>query len=96
MASNNKGSSPSSEWSPSQNKLFERALAVYDRDTPDRWHNVVRYMGGIKSVDEVRRQYQKLEEDVARIESGGVPFQWYGAAAPAAARTVQRDNRPDC
>ncbi|KAK3161373.1 hypothetical protein QOZ80_1BG0076280 [Eleusine coracana subsp. coracana] len=92
MASNKKGSSPSSpsEWSRSENKLFERALAIYDTDTPDRWHNVVRFMGGIKSVDEVRRQYQKLEEDVARIESGGGAFHWYGAAAPPPTRTAQR------
>ena len=86
MASNY-NSSPSG-WSPSQNKLFERALAVYDTDTPDRWHNVARYMGGTKSVEEVRRHYQKLEDDVARIESGGVPFHWYGGAAPPPATTV--------
>jgi hypothetical protein len=91
MASNNKGSSPpQSEWSRSQDKLFERALAVYDTDTPDRWHNVARYMGGTKSVEEVRRHYQKLEQDVARIESGEAPFHWYGASAGE--DTVQRGN----
>ncbi|XP_062202900.1 protein RADIALIS-like 3 [Phragmites australis] len=96
MASNSsKGSSPSpspspssSQWSPRQNKLFERALAVYDADTPDRWHNVARYMGGTKSVQEVRHHYQQLVEDVALIESGGAPFHWYAAAPPAA--TVPR------
>jgi len=70
--------------------MFERALAVYDTDTPDRWHNVARYMGGTKSVEEVRRHYQLLVRDVAQIESGGVPFHWYAAAPPP--RTLQRGN----
>ncbi|KAL6615650.1 hypothetical protein ACP70R_037920 [Stipagrostis hirtigluma subsp. patula] len=82
-------SSPS-QWSPRQNKLFESALAVYDTDTPDRWHNVARYMGGTKSAEEVRRHYQKLVDDVDRIESGEAPFHWYGAAAPPPATTVHR------
>ena len=79
MSSN---SSSSSEWTKPQHKLFERALAVYDADTPDRWHNVARYMGGGTSVEELRRHYQQLVVDVARIESGGVPFHWYAAAPP--------------
>lgn len=29
-------------WTPQQHKLLEQALAVYDRGTPDRWHNVGR------------------------------------------------------
>ncbi|XP_008675304.1 protein RADIALIS-like 3 [Zea mays] len=81
-----KGSSPSSstssQWTKPQNKLFERALAVYDTDTPDRWHNVARYMGGTTSVEEVRRRYQQLAVDVAQIESGEVPFHYWYAAAP--------------
>ncbi|KAJ1284457.1 hypothetical protein BS78_03G205600 [Paspalum vaginatum] len=86
MASNSTMASPpsSSQWTRPQNKLFERALAVYDTDTPDRWHKVARYMGGIKSVDEVRRHYQHLVADVAQIESDGVPFHWYAAAPPPA------------
>jgi hypothetical protein len=38
-------------------------------------------MGGTTTVQEVRRHYQKLEEDIARIDSGGMPFHWFGAAA---------------
>jgi len=89
MASAKLGSSPS-EWTRGEDKMFERALAVYDTDTPDRWHNVARYMGGTKSVDEVRRHYQLLVRDVAQIESGGVPFHWYAAAPPPP--TLQRGN----
>ncbi|KAL5202565.1 hypothetical protein ABZP36_013517 [Zizania latifolia] len=67
-------------WTQRQNKQFECALAVYDKETPDRWHNIARYMGGSKSADEVRRHFEKLVEDVAHIESGHVPFPRYAAA----------------
>ncbi|KAH6769494.1 RAD-like 6 [Perilla frutescens var. frutescens] len=73
MASN---SLSSCSWTPKQNKLFERALAVFDRDTPDRWHNIARAVGG-KSADEVKRHYEILVEDLKHIESGNVPFPNY-------------------
>lgn len=62
----------SSAWTPRQNKLFERALALYDKDTPDRWQNIAKAVGG-KSVEEVKRHYEILIEDVKRIESGPIP-----------------------
>ncbi|KAG8086515.1 hypothetical protein GUJ93_ZPchr0010g8427 [Zizania palustris] len=68
-------------WTQRQNKQFECALAVYDQETPDRWHNIARYMGGSKSADEVRRHFEQLVEDVAHIESGRVPFPRYLYAA---------------
>ncbi|KAI4979682.1 hypothetical protein ZWY2020_016435 [Hordeum vulgare] len=45
-------------------------LAVHERDTPDRWHNIARAVGGGKSVDDVRRYYELLVHDIARIEAG--------------------------
>ena len=60
------------QWTPRQNKLFEQALAVYDNDTPDRWHNIARAVGG-KSADEVKRYYELLVKDVEHIEAGKVP-----------------------
>lgn len=70
-----------SQWTPRQNKLFEEALAVYDKDTPDRWHNVARAVGGSKSAEEVKRYYELLEEDIKHIESGRVPFPIYKPAS---------------
>ncbi|CAL9228287.1 unnamed protein product [Arabidopsis halleri] len=74
MASNSMSSSAS--WTRKENKLFERALATYDQDTPDRWHNVARAVGG-KSAEEVRRHYELLIRDVNDIESGRYPHPNY-------------------
>ncbi|KAF1865257.1 hypothetical protein Lal_00004631 [Lupinus albus] len=56
--------------------MFERALAKYDKDTPDRWHNVAKAVGG-KSVEDVKRHYHLLLEDLTHIESGRVPIPNY-------------------
>ncbi|TVU28173.1 hypothetical protein EJB05_19682 [Eragrostis curvula] len=61
----------SSSWTNNQNKLFERALATYDRDTPERWQNVARAVGGGKSAEEMKRHYEELVKDVQDIESTG-------------------------
>nr|CAD1834261.1 unnamed protein product [Ananas comosus var. bracteatus] len=69
-------STAGSQWTAKQNKTFERALAVYDKDTPDRWCNVARAVGG-KTPEEVKQHYEKLVRDVQQIESGRVPFPAY-------------------
>ncbi|EXB37128.1 DnaJ homolog subfamily C member 2 [Morus notabilis] len=69
-------SSSMSTWTAKQNKAFEKALAVYDKDTPDRWYNVAKAVGG-KTAEEVKRHYELLLEDVKHIESGQVPFPYY-------------------
>lgn len=66
----------SSPWTAKENKAFERALAIYDKDTPDRWHNVAKAVGG-KTAEEVKRHYEILVEDVKHIESGQVPYPKY-------------------
>ncbi|KAK2991699.1 hypothetical protein RJ640_016405 [Escallonia rubra] len=92
MASNSQRSSSrdgSSSWTPQENKRFERALAQYDKDTPDRWQNITRAVGGGKSAEEVKRHYELLLEDLRLIESGGIPIPRYlttastGTAGPA-------------
>ncbi|XP_044508033.1 protein RADIALIS-like 1 [Mangifera indica] len=76
MASSSMSSRGGGSWTAEQNKAFERALAVYDKDTPDRWYNVARAVGG-KTAEEVKRHYEVLVEDIKHIESGHVPFPKY-------------------
>ncbi|KAI4352692.1 hypothetical protein L6164_006916 [Bauhinia variegata] len=66
----------SSAWTAKQNKMFENALATYDKDSPDRWQKLARAVGG-KTVEEVKRHYDKLVEDVKQIEEGQVPLPNY-------------------
>ncbi|KAK8958668.1 Protein RADIALIS-like 1 [Platanthera guangdongensis] len=80
MASSSSSRCSTSGWSKNQNKLFERALAVYDKDAPDRWQNVARFVGGGKSADDAKRHYDRLLEDVRRIESGQIPFPNYSSS----------------
>ncbi|XP_027356368.1 protein RADIALIS-like 4 [Abrus precatorius] len=65
-----------SSWTPKQNKLFEKALAKFDKDTPDRWQNVAKAVGE-KSEEEVKRHYEILLEDLRHIEAGRVPIPNY-------------------
>ncbi|KAL3845246.1 hypothetical protein ACJIZ3_002649 [Penstemon smallii] len=78
MTSNSMTSSRGSSWTPKQNKQFEEALAMFDRDTPDRWHNIARAVCG-KSAEEVRRHYEALVKDIMQIETDQVPIPNYRA-----------------
>uniref|UniRef100_A0A5B6YVR1 Putative transcription factor DIVARICATA n=1 Tax=Davidia involucrata TaxID=16924 RepID=A0A5B6YVR1_DAVIN len=66
----------STKWTREENKRFERALAINDKDTPDRWLKVAAMIPG-KSVLDVIRQYEELEADVSDIEAGLVPIPGY-------------------
>ncbi|ONI24546.1 hypothetical protein PRUPE_2G245900 [Prunus persica] len=68
--------SQSSEWTKEENKKFESALAMFDEKTPDRWLKVASMIPG-KTVIDVIKQYQELEEDVSEIESGRFPIPGY-------------------
>lgn len=68
------------KWTATENKIFENALAVYDKDTPDRWHKVAAMIPG-KTVADVIEQYKELEADVNRIEAGLVPIPGYTTSA---------------
>nr|GME11277.1 protein RADIALIS-like 1 [Ipomoea batatas] len=57
-------------WTAEQNKEFEKALAVYDKDIPDRWSNVAKAVGGGKTAEDVKIHYQLLVRDVFYIERG--------------------------
>ncbi|XP_057503772.1 transcription factor DIVARICATA-like [Actinidia eriantha] len=73
-------SSSSTKWTKEENKKFERALAIYDDKTPDRWLRVAAMIPG-KSVSDVLRQYVELESDVSDIEAGLVPIPGYLASS---------------
>ncbi|CAN1255749.1 Transcription factor RADIALIS [Linum perenne] len=77
MATSSMSARGSGSWTAKQNKAFEKALAVYDKDTPDRWSNVAKAVGGNKTPEDVRLHYELLVEDVKFIESGRVPFPNY-------------------
>ncbi|KAJ8531959.1 hypothetical protein K7X08_011882 [Anisodus acutangulus] len=77
-----------------KNKRFEEVLALYDKDTPDRWHNIARSVGG-KSVEEVRRHYDLLLMDIMQIENGIVPSPKYKPAHETNTRGYANEQRPD-
>lgn len=73
---NNNKEQYSSSWTRRQDKQFEKALALYDKDTPNRWQYVAKAVDG-KSVEEVKRHYEILLEDLSLIESGRVQIPKY-------------------
>ena len=58
--------SSGSHWTAKQTRQFERALALYDKETPERWQNVAKAVGG-KSPKEVKRQYMTSYYKMWRI-----------------------------
>ncbi|XP_073026718.1 transcription factor RADIALIS-like [Primulina eburnea] len=79
-------------WTAKENKAFEKALAVFDEDTPDRWDNVAKSIGG-RTPDEVKRHYQILLDDINYIESGRVPFPNYKTTGPPNMRDQEKRMR---
>ncbi|XP_057783120.1 transcription factor RADIALIS-like [Salvia miltiorrhiza] len=71
-----KMASSSMKWSAKENKDFEKALAEFVEDTPERWANVARAVGS-RTPEEVKAHYEILLEDLKHIESGRVPFPNY-------------------
>ncbi|XVF08251.1 hypothetical protein REPUB_Repub06bG0210600 [Reevesia pubescens] len=70
--------SKGTKWTHEENKCFENALALYDKDTPDRWFKVAAMIPG-KTVGDVIKQYKELEEDVSDIEAGLIPIPGYSS-----------------
>ncbi|KAL1546751.1 Protein RADIALIS-like 6 [Salvia divinorum] len=67
----------SASWTFEENKRFENALAVYDKETPDRWRNLAAAVGGTKTEEDVKLHYQRLVDDIELIESGKWPLPDY-------------------
>ncbi|KAK4771302.1 hypothetical protein SAY87_031834 [Trapa incisa] len=68
--------SKGTRWTPEENKQFEKALALFDKDTPDKWHKVASMVPG-KTIGDVIKHYKELEEDVSDIEAGLFPIPGY-------------------
>ena len=66
-------------WSAEENKVFERALAQVDLDSPNRWEMVAAMLPR-KTVIDVVNHYRDLENDVGSIEAGLVPFPHYSSS----------------
>lgn len=64
------------KWTQEENKRFENALALYDKDTPDRWIKVAAMIPG-KMAGDVIKHYRELEEDISDIEAGLIPAPGY-------------------
>ncbi|KAL5752671.1 hypothetical protein ACOSP7_022867 [Xanthoceras sorbifolium] len=77
MESGGQPHSSSTTWTAKQNKLFENALAVHDKDTPDRWRCIAEAVGGETSAEEVKLRYEILIDDIRCIESDEVPLPDY-------------------
>ncbi|KAK3162505.1 hypothetical protein QOZ80_1BG0090320 [Eleusine coracana subsp. coracana] len=74
-------------WTAEENKVFEKALAMIDRNAPDRWEKVAAMLPR-KTVADVVDHYNDLENDVGFIEAGLVPFPHYSSSPPSAGFTL--------
>lgn len=63
-------------WTPKLDKLFEKALAIYDGDSPDRWEKIAAKLPGVDPT-EVKKHYDRLIEDLNSIETGRVALPNY-------------------
>ncbi|MED6214169.1 hypothetical protein PIB30_100279 [Stylosanthes scabra] len=76
------------KWTAQENKQFENALALFDKETPDRWLRVAAMIPG-KTVGDVIKQYRELVEDVNVIESGFIPIPSGGSGDDGSSFTLE-------
>lgn len=67
---------PTSTWTKTEDKLFEKALVDYPDDVADRWHKIAVVLPG-KTPYDVRTHYEALVHDVLEIDSGRVELPTY-------------------
>ncbi|KAF8115252.1 hypothetical protein N665_0029s0090 [Sinapis alba] len=60
----------SSQWTRSEDKMFEEALVLFPEGSPNRWEIIAGQLQ--KSSGEVREHYEALVHDVIEIDSGRV------------------------
>ncbi|KAF7130449.1 hypothetical protein RHSIM_Rhsim10G0187000 [Rhododendron simsii] len=66
----------SSSWTREQDKAFENALAIYCKDSINRWEKIAAKVPG-KTIEEIKDHYGILVEDIHAIEAGHVPLPHY-------------------
>lgn len=76
------------KWTAEENKMFEDALALFDKETPDRWYNVASMIPG-KTVNDVIKQYIELVEDITDIEAGLIPLPGYTTSTSSNSSTLE-------
>ncbi|KAF2282760.1 hypothetical protein GH714_043169 [Hevea brasiliensis] len=86
--------SQNSNWTVKQHKLFEDALAIYDKDTPDRWCNIAKIVGAT-TEEEVKIQYEILVSDINNIESDKVPLPNYKNEGRINEESLTRNNEEE-
>lgn len=65
----------SSQWTRSEDKMFEQALVLFPEESPNRWEIIADQLQ--KSAGEVKEHYEALVHDVIEIESGRVHVPYY-------------------
>ncbi|CAN7037327.1 hypothetical protein BRARA_B00153 [Brassica rapa] len=73
----------SSQWTRSEDKMFEEALVFFPEGSPNRWERIADQLH--KPVGEVREHYEALVHDVFQIDSGQVDVPDYIGDSAAAA-----------
>eukprot|EP00250_Pteridium_aquilinum_P011751 c20284_g1_i1 orf=140-1018(-) len=76
-----------SPWTITQNKDFENALAFHDESAEDRWEKVADCVEG-KTVEDVKRHYEILVEDVGDIEADRIRLPNYTSVGAAATKKI--------
>jgi SHAQKYF class myb-like DNA-binding protein len=76
-------------WTAEENVVFENALSTYDERVaiPERWHKIATLLGS-KSVSDVTKHYERLVEDLRRVD------QWQ-VSLPPYANSWFTSNWPD-
>lgn len=76
-------------WTAEENVVFENALSTYDERVaaPERWHKIATLLGS-KSVNDVIKHYERLVEDLRRVD------QWQ-VSLPPYANSWFTSNWPD-
>ncbi|KAL2905976.1 Protein RADIALIS-like 6 [Bienertia sinuspersici] len=85
-------SSSNEEWTSSENKQFENALAELDLTSPNLYENINAIMPW-KTIEQIKNHYEKLIDDVLMIERGDVSSPNYGDTVVDASEVDHRQRR---